>query len=88
MIITTPYLGVVGLLQLVLVHLDLELVLGPHLRQGVRQLALKVLLEPVVHLHHAGLVPPLRLPQLLEDRSSVDFISFRFLNLSFSALAL
>ena len=78
------YLRVVGLLQLILVHLDLELVLRPHLHQRLRQLALKVLLEAVVHLHHAGLVASLGLPQFLA--SGHCFISLLSLtNLSFNS---
>lgn len=59
------YLGVVGLLKLILVHLDLQLMLVAHLHQSLCQLALKVLLVAVVQFHHAGLVAPFDLPQLL-----------------------
>lgn len=59
------YLGVIRLLDLILVHLDLQLVLVPHLHQCLRQLALKILLVATVQLNHARLVAPLHFPQFL-----------------------
>lgn len=59
------YLGVICLLNLFLVHLDLQLVLVPHLYQCLRQLALELLLVAIVQLDHARLVAALHLPQFL-----------------------
>lgn len=56
------YLGIVGLLYLILVHFDLQFVLVTHLHQRLRQLAFKVLLVPVIQLHHTRLMAPLCLP--------------------------
>lgn len=64
-----PHLGVVGLLDLLLVEVDLLLVLGPQLVQRLGQLALKLLLLPVVNLHHASLVPTFGLTQLLQTET-------------------
>lgn len=60
-------LGVERLLDLLLVHFDLQFVLVAHLHQRLRQFALKVLLVPVVQLNHTRLVAPLYLPQFLLD---------------------
>lgn len=59
------YLGIVGLLNLILVHLDLQFVLATHLYQRLRQLAFKILLVPIVQFNHARLMTTLCLPQFL-----------------------
>ncbi len=59
------YLGVVGLLNLILVHFDLQFVLVTHFHQRLRQLAFKVLLVAIVQLDHSRLMAPLYLPQFL-----------------------
>lgn len=67
-----PYLGGVGLLDLLLVDADLLLVLGSQLYQGLGQLTLVILLcSRTVNLHHARLVPALGLPQLLQDGTGI-----------------
>lgn len=63
------YLGVVGLLQLLLVEVDLVLVLASQLGQGFGQLALVVLLPPAVDLHQTRGVLPLGLVQLLQTQT-------------------
>lgn len=64
----TVYLGIVGLLNLILVHFDLQLMLVAHLYQRLCQLALKLLLVAIVQLNHARLVAPLHLPQFLLEK--------------------
>ena len=59
------YLGVVGLLKLLLVHFDLHVMLVAHLHQRLRQLAFKVLLVARIQLDHTRLVAPLNLSQFL-----------------------
>lgn len=63
------HLGLVGLLQLLLVDVDLVLVLRPQLGQRLGQLALKLLLPAAVDLHDARLVSTLRLTQLLQKKT-------------------
>lgn len=59
------YLGIVGLLNVILVHFDLHLMLVAHLHQRLRQLAFKILLVAIVQLHHTRLMTPFCLPQFL-----------------------
>lgn len=59
------YLGVVGLLDLILVHFNLQLMLVAHIRQCLGQFAFKLLLVAIIQFNHAGLMTPLCLPQLL-----------------------
>lgn len=59
------YLGVVGLLDLILVHFNLQLMLVAHIRQCLGQFAFKLLLVAIIQFNHAGLMTPLYLPQLL-----------------------
>ena len=56
------YLGIVGLLNLIFVHFDLQFVLATHVHQRLGQLAFKVLLVAIVQLNHTGLMTPLYLP--------------------------
>lgn len=63
------YLGVVGLLKLILVHLDLQLMLVTHLHQSLSQLALKVFLVAAVQFYHSRLMAPFDLPELLRGGS-------------------
>lgn len=56
----------VGLLDLLLVEINLLLMLGSQLSQGLGQLALKLLLSPAVDLHYTRLVPTPGLTQLLK----------------------
>lgn len=63
------YLGVVGLLQFLLVEFHLKFMLASHLHQSISQFAFKVLLVAVVQLHHAGLVAPLEIAQLLRGEA-------------------
>ena len=67
------YLGVVGLLNLIFVHFDLQFVLTTHVRQRIGQLAFKILLAATVHLNHARLVTPLCLPQFLLENYKNNF---------------
>lgn len=70
------YLAIVGLLNLILVHFDLQFVLVTHLHQRLSQLAFKVLLVAIVQLNHTRLMTSLCLPQfLLEDYQQNPFHS-------------
>lgn len=60
------YLGRVGLLQLLLVELDLGLVLATEVVQRIGKLALELPLAPVVNLHQARLVTAFGLAELLQ----------------------
>lgn len=59
------YLAIVGFLNLLLVHFDLQFMLVAHLHQCFGQLAFKILLVAIVQLHHTRLMAPLCLPQFL-----------------------
>lgn len=64
----TVYLGIVGLLNLILVHFDLQLMLVAHLHQRLCQFAFKLLLVAIVQLNHTRLMAPLHLPQFLLEK--------------------
>lgn len=59
------YLGVVGLLNVLLVDAKLLFVLSTKFSQSFRQFTLKILLPATVDFHHTRLIPALRLTKLL-----------------------
>lgn len=59
------YLGHVGLLQLLLVEIDLGFVLAAEVLQRIGQPVLEFTLLPAVDLHQACLVAAFRLTELL-----------------------
>lgn len=71
-IITTArlcYLGIVGLLNLLLVDAELILMLATEVSQSLSQLTVELLLSTAVNFHHTRLMPTLRLAQLLQHQT-------------------
>lgn len=68
------YLSIVGLLNLILVHLNLQFMLATHLSQSLRQLALIVLLVTVVQFNHTRFMASFCLPQLLLEKYNIKLI--------------